>query len=50
MCYELDEFYWRDRAEEARKAMEKAKDSKKPAETAAPAKPEKTETKVPVPA
>jgi hypothetical protein len=51
MCYEFDELYWQDRAEQARKAMEKAKESIRPG-TAAPAKqvaPEK-ETEVPVPA
>lgn len=54
MCYEFDELYWQDRAEQARKAMEKVKQSKPQAETAAPAKPalpdKETEVKVPVPA
>jgi hypothetical protein len=53
MCYEFDEFTWQDRAEQARKAMEKARESKQPAQTA-PAKPvapeKQTEVKVPVPA
>jgi hypothetical protein len=53
MCYEFDELYWQDRAEQARKAMEKARESKQPVGTA-PAKPtspdKETEVKVLVPA
>jgi hypothetical protein len=53
MCYEFDELYWQDRAEQARKAMEKVKESKQ-AGTAVPARPaspeKETEVKVPVPA
>lgn len=52
MCYELDELYWHQRAEQARKAMEKAEELKRqaavPAEPATPEK--KPEVKVPVPA
>ena len=54
MCYEIDELYWRQRAEEVRRALEKTEELKKQSKTAAPAKPaspqRKTEVKEPVPA
>ena len=54
MCYEIDELYWRQRAEEMRRAMEKTEQLKKQTPTTAPAKPaspeKKPEVKVPVPA
>jgi hypothetical protein len=54
MCYEIDELYWRQRAEEVRRALEKTEELKRQTTTTAPAKPaspgKKTEVKVPVPA
>ncbi|HEY6721771.1 MAG TPA: hypothetical protein VI363_09060 [Burkholderiales bacterium] len=54
MCYEIDELYWRQRAEEVRRALEKTEELKKQSKTTAPAKPaspqKKTEVKEPVPA
>ncbi|HMH17058.1 MAG TPA: hypothetical protein VK572_02815 [Burkholderiales bacterium] len=51
MCYEIDELYWRQRAEEVRRALEKTEELKKQTRTTAPAKPaspeKKTEVKVP---